>query len=60
VARAFLTAGLVDQIHLHLFPVLLGEGLPLFPAAFPQHNLERIEARTYADGTLGLRYRRIS
>ena len=30
VAQQFLKAGLLDEIHLHLIPVLLGEGIRLF------------------------------
>ncbi len=30
VAQQFLKAGLLDEIHLHLVPVLLGEGIRLF------------------------------
>ncbi|MBB5377003.1 dihydrofolate reductase [Deinococcus metalli] len=35
VARQFLHAGLLDEIQLHLVPVLLGGGLPLFRDADP-------------------------
>ncbi|MQA00805.1 MAG: dihydrofolate reductase [Dehalococcoidia bacterium] len=30
VAQQFLKAGLLDEIHLHVVPVLLGDGVPLF------------------------------
>ena len=30
VARQLLTAGLLDEVHLHLVPLLLGRGTPLF------------------------------
>ena len=30
VAQQYLKAGLLNEIHLHLVPVLLGEGIPLF------------------------------
>ena len=30
VARQFLAAGLVDELQLHVVPMLLGEGIPLF------------------------------
>ena len=35
IARDFLKADLVDELHLGVVPVLLGEGLPLFPSGFP-------------------------
>jgi dihydrofolate reductase len=31
---------LVDELHLGIVPVLLGDGLPLFPSGFPQRNFE--------------------
>jgi len=33
---SFLQAGLIDQIALSVQPVLLGEGIPLFPCNFPR------------------------
>ncbi|MET8867370.1 dihydrofolate reductase family protein [Nonomuraea sp. NPDC004580] len=30
VARSLLRAGLLDEVHLHVMPFLLGEGTPLF------------------------------
>ena len=58
VAREFLRAGLVDEIHLHLIPVLLGAGIPFFPPGFPQHDLELLESRAYPAGSMAVRYRR--
>src|SRR5690242_10111663 len=36
LAREFLKEDLVDRIDLGIIPVLLGEGIPLFPHGFPQ------------------------
>lgn len=45
VARACLAAGLADQPRLHLVPVLLGGGTPLFGPAGPGRvELEQTEA----------------
>jgi dihydrofolate reductase len=58
IARDFLKADLVDELYLGMVPVLIGEGLPLFPAGFPQRNFELIENKTFSKGLIALRYRR--
>jgi dihydrofolate reductase len=35
IARQYLSAGVVDEVRLHLIPVLLGAGTRLFPGAVP-------------------------
>jgi len=59
LARDFLTADLVDDLHPGIVPVLLGEGIPLFPPGFPQRNFELVENKTYSKGLIALKYRRI-
>ena len=58
LARDFLKADLVDELYLGVVPVLLGEGLPLFPSGFPQRNYSLIENKTYSRGMIALKYRR--
>ena len=53
---SFLRAELVDEIILGVQPVLLGEGIPLFPRNFPQTNLHLIGSRSYPTGVLVLNY----
>ncbi|MBA9002132.1 dihydrofolate reductase family protein [Thermomonospora cellulosilytica] len=43
VIQQYLAAGLVDEISLHLVPVLLGDGLRLFEHLGRQVSLERID-----------------
>ena len=50
LARDYLTADLVDEIHLGVVPVLLGAGIPLFPGGFPQRDLSLVECKTYPNG----------
>lgn len=57
-ARAFLAVGLVDELRLGVVPELLGDGLPLFPAGFPQTGFELVESRSYGKGSVSLWYRR--
>ena len=59
LARDFLKADLVDQLYLGIVPVLLGEGIPLFPPGFPQRNFALIENKTYSRGLIALKYRRL-
>ena len=59
MAREFLKADLVDEIDLGVVPVLLGDGIPLFPAGFPQRNFALIENKTYSRGLIELKYRRV-
>ena len=59
LARDFLKADLVDEIYLGIVPVLIGEGLPLFPSGFPQRNFALVENKTFSRGLVTLRYKRI-
>ena len=59
LAREFLNADLVDEIHLGIIPRLLGEGIPLFPSGFPQRDFELIENKSYSQGLVSLKYKRI-
>jgi len=59
LAREFLKADLVDELYLGVVPVLLGEGIPLFPSGFPQRNFELVENKTYSKGMIALKYKRV-
>ena len=58
LARDFLKADLVDELYLGIVPVLLGEGIPLFPSGFPQRNFTLVENKTYSKGMIALKYQR--
>jgi dihydrofolate reductase len=58
LAREFLKVDLVDELYLGVVPVLLGEGLPLFPSGFPQRNFSLVENKSYSKGLITLRYER--
>ncbi len=58
LARSFLEADLVDQLYLGIVPVLLGEGLPLFPSGFPQRDFSLLDNQTYSKGLIALKYER--
>ncbi len=58
LARGFLKADLVDELYLGIVPVLIGEGIPLFPSGFPQRNFALVENKTYSKGLIALKYKR--
>lgn len=56
IAREFLKEDLVDRIDLGIIPVLLGEGIALFPPGFPQRNWKLASQRSYKNGMLAVSY----
>jgi len=59
LARDFLRADLIDELYLGVVPVLLGEGIPLFPSGFPQRDLALMENKSYSQGLIALKYERV-
>ncbi|HMF92603.1 MAG TPA: dihydrofolate reductase family protein [Candidatus Angelobacter sp.] len=59
LARDFLKADLVDELYIGVVPVLLGDGIPLFPSGFPQRNFALTENKTFSKGLIALKYRRV-
>jgi dihydrofolate reductase len=59
LTRSFLQEDLVDELYLGIGPVLLGDGIPGFPAPFPQREFRLTECKSYANGSIGLRYERV-
>ena len=56
ISRQCLELGLVDEIHLDVVPILLGEGISLFTGLSKSIRLERVETSAFASET-HLRYR---
>ena len=54
-AHAF-SAGLVDECHLFIYPVLVGQGKPAFPSDAPT-QLQLLEEHRFGNGVVYLRYR---
>lgn len=50
IGRECLRLGLIDEIHLHVVPMLLGDGIPLFTGLGTRVDLERIDSAGYAQG----------
>jgi len=58
LARAFLADDVVDELYLGVVPVLLGQGLPLFPPGFPQRTFRLVENKSFSRGMISLKYER--
>ncbi|HYJ51173.1 MAG TPA: dihydrofolate reductase family protein [Microbacterium sp.] len=56
ISRQCLELGLVDEIQLHIVPILLGEGISLFAGLSKHIRLERVETAAFASEA-HLRYR---
>jgi dihydrofolate reductase len=58
VAQLALAAGVLDEIEIHLIPVLLGQGRRLFDNLDPEHiELERVRILEGEGGVTHMRYR---
>src|SRR6266566_374071 len=58
LARDFLEDDVVDELYIGIVPVLIGEGLPLFPSGFPQREFTLLENKTFSKGLIALKYAR--
>lgn len=56
LVRALVQQGLIDEYHLWIHPVLLGDGKPLFPLMPRTDRLELTGARTFGSGVVLLQY----
>ena len=52
-----LHAGLIDTVTVSMHPVLLGQGVRLFPGSFPVTMLEFTDAQSFDSGLIQLNYR---
>ncbi|MGW4502442.1 dihydrofolate reductase family protein [Micromonospora sp. NPDC004336] len=57
VVRTLLEAGLIDDLHLMVFPVALGEGVRLFPEQGKRIDMTLEGATTFRAGVVHLHYR---
>ena len=58
LVRHFLREDLVDELYLGIVPTLLGDGIPLFPAGFPQRDFRLVGHESFSRGLVTLRYER--
>ena len=57
LVRAMLADGLVDELHLFVYPLARGEGPRLFPDGAPPVKFDLAKAESYDNGVLYLNYR---
>lgn len=56
ILRAVLEAGQLDLIILTIIPILIGSGIPLFPATKGDHPLRLVRSRAYPNGLVQVEY----
>jgi dihydrofolate reductase len=55
--RWLLERDLVDELNLRIYPVIVGDGLRLFPEHGQTHSLELVDSRSTASGVMLQTYR---
>ncbi|RPJ38758.1 MAG: dihydrofolate reductase [Chloroflexi bacterium] len=58
LTSALIQAGLVDEYHIFVQPILLGAGRPLYPALTESLRLKLVETHPFHSGIVYLRYQR--
>ncbi len=56
IAAAFMTAGLIDDYRITVYPIVLGEGKPLFTEVNNRMKLKLLGTRTFKSRPVALRY----
>lgn len=57
IANNLIEAGLVDELRLIVYPLIAGQGKPLFVDTATRHRLQLREAQQLTDGRMSLKYR---
>jgi dihydrofolate reductase len=59
LASAAIELGLVDELHMFRYPIVVGGGTPLLPPVTEDVPLDLIETRTFGSRVIYERYRRV-
>jgi len=57
LARSLFEAGVVDEVSVNIHPILLGGGVPMFPAGPSRVHMELVESRVLKGGCVLANYR---
>lgn len=57
LARSLFAAGLIDEVGLNIHPILLGGGIPMFPAPGPRVSLKLLSSRVLSGGCVLANFR---
>jgi dihydrofolate reductase len=57
LTSSLMNLGLVDELSLAIYPILLGSGKPLFKDIRDRIHLRLMDTKTYPSGLIGLSYR---
>ena len=56
IGATFMKLGLIDEVWLYVYPVVLGGGKPFFPALDNKIDLRLVETKMFTSGVVLLRY----
>jgi len=56
LAQSLFDAGLIDEVGLNIHPILLGDGIPVFPATFAPQRLHLTQNQPLSNGCVYVHY----
>jgi dihydrofolate reductase len=56
IIASFLDEGEIDEFHINVVPVLIGEGIPLIQPRHRSIRLKLLSSKEFPDGVVSLRY----
>jgi dihydrofolate reductase len=58
IASMFMKRGLIDDYRIHVHPIVLGGGIPLFKDVTDKINLKLLNTKTFKSGVVGVHYQK--